>query len=298
MSKKQKMDVERPYVVDGIKEYDNPLPSWWVTLFWATIAFAFVYLAYVHFAGGPTLLGELSEDRQEYERLVAEAEKVASSQDSGLSPAELEKAIASGKEIYTANCGPCHGAEGQGVIGPNLTDAYWLHGGSLDDIKRSISEGIPAKGMVAWKSILGLKKIGHLAVFIQSIQGTTPANAKAAQGELYKPEQASMSISDEEKQEAIKVGQEVYTANCAPCHGGSGQGVIGPNLTDAYWLHGGSLQDITKSIAEGIPEKGMVAWKRVLGGKKVKQLAIYIQSIQGTNPENPKAPQGELYEQK
>ncbi|SMF05837.1 cbb3-type cytochrome c oxidase N-terminal domain-containing protein [Pseudobacteriovorax antillogorgiicola] len=185
MTKNEK-DVERPYVVDGIKEYDNPLPSWWVALFWGTIAFAVVYLAYIHGMGGPTLEDELYADRDAYE---ATMEKQASAKSPAgedlIAQLKSDAMIAEGKTHYVTNCAPCHGQNGEGLVGPNLTDVFWLHGGSPEDIIKVITDGVPAKGMIAWKTILGPKKIKETTAFILSLQGTNPANPKAPQGEKY-----------------------------------------------------------------------------------------------------------------
>ena len=94
----------------------------------------------------------------------------------------------------------------------------------------------------------------------------------------------------------IAAGKEIYTLNCSPCHGAEGQGVVGPNLTDKYWLHGGGAEDIMTSVMNGFPDKGMVAWKTILGRNKIKQVTAFVISLGGTNPPNPKAPQGEVYE--
>lgn len=184
---KETNDVERPFVIDGIKEYDNPLPSWWVLLFWFTIIFGVAYLAFLHVFSGPTLEDELMADRAAYKQLMTQQEASAA----GDSPQDLLSAmedsamIAAGKEHYTVNCAPCHGQGGQGLVGPNLTDKYWIHGGSPEDIMKTITDGVPAKGMVPWKAILGTKKIKEVTAFVYSLEGTNPANGKAPEGELY-----------------------------------------------------------------------------------------------------------------
>ncbi|NRA66790.1 MAG: c-type cytochrome [Pseudobacteriovorax sp.] len=181
---KNKLDVERPFVVDGIKEYDNPLPSWWLVLFYGTIAFAVVYLIFVHIMDGPTLDDELMADRSAHTELVAAQE----SQNAGGNLAEDIKnpeLIAEGKTQYVANCAACHGQAGEGLVGPNLTDKYWLHGGSPEAIMQSINDGIPEKGMIAWKAILGTQKVKAITGYIVSIQGSNPPNAKEPQGDEY-----------------------------------------------------------------------------------------------------------------
>lgn len=90
-----------------------------------------------------------------------------------------------------------------------------------------------------------------------------------------------------------EAGRQLFQVNCSPCHGSEGQGIVGPNLTDEYWLHGGSSTEITKTIMFGVPEKGMLAWKNILKPEQIGQLIAFIHSIQGSKPENAKAPQGE-----
>ena len=184
MSDDKKYDLERPYVVDGIKEYDNPLPPWFIVLFVGTIIFGVLYFTYYEIFTSESIRQELAADEAEYKQLQAKLDQKAGTGDldSELKNPEM---IAAGKETYSLNCAPCHGAQGQGVVGPNLTDKYWLHGGSSEDIMKSINNGFPDKGMVAWKTILGRTKIKQLTAFVLSIGDTNPPNPKAPQGELY-----------------------------------------------------------------------------------------------------------------
>ena len=94
---------------------------------------------------------------------------------------------------------------------------------------------------------------------------------------------------------ALAEGKKLFGASCAPCHGADGQGVVGPNLTDNYWLHNGSVQDVFKVIKYGVPEKGMKSWKDDFSPVQIANITSYIKSLHGTNPANPKEPQGELY---
>ena len=189
MSEKDKI---RPYEADGIKEFDNPMPGWWVQLFWGTVIFSVVYIGYYHFGPGTSIDQQLIADRQELKAQQEAAHKELTSnpapgQDNngaGAVPAQSqEELVASGKTHYMTYCMPCHGDKGQGTVGPNLTDEYWLHGGTTADITKSIAEGIPAKGMAPWLGVLGPKKIAQVVAFIESIQGTNPAGAKAPQGD-------------------------------------------------------------------------------------------------------------------
>ncbi len=186
MSEQDQKEVVRPYVVDGIEEYDNPLPPWWVNLFIFTIAFGFGYMIWIHFFGWNHLDKELQDDL-----LALEAkQKAAASVEGGASLDERLKApelVKEGHEIFEANCASCHGKLGEGIVGPNLADNYWLHGGHPAEIVKTIADGVPAKGMIAWGTILGPKKIEAATAYIITLKGTNPPNAKAPQGEELKP---------------------------------------------------------------------------------------------------------------
>lgn len=96
---------------------------------------------------------------------------------------------------------------------------------------------------------------------------------------------------------SLAAGKEIYDLNCVPCHGKFGEGGIGPNLTDDYWIHGGRYADLIHIINVGVPAKGMIAWDRTLKPQQIEEVASYIETLRGTDPPNPKAPQGDLYQQ-
>lgn len=190
MSKEENKDVVRPVEADGIQEFDNKLPQWWLNLFYASIVFAFVYPAYLYLFGGASLIQEYDTAQEQ----AAKAQEVAEQTEDGqASTASIDlaslvgndDAIAAGNGIFQTNCMPCHGPDGGGTIGPNLTDKYWLHGGSVEDVYKVVSEGVPAKGMIAWKPVLGDEKVAQVTAFVMSLKGTTPASPKAPQGEAY-----------------------------------------------------------------------------------------------------------------
>ncbi len=178
----------RPHVADDIQEYDNPLPRWWVGMFYLCTIFAVGYFAYYHFMGGTSLLAELNQTltaRDEARNLAKDNAEGSPTSAVGVSLEAVlgdPQQISAGKEHFAQNCAPCHGQSGEGLIGPNLTDAFWLHGGKPDDIRRTIAQGVPDKGMIAWESILDAQKIASLTAFIVSIKGTNPPNAKPPQG--------------------------------------------------------------------------------------------------------------------
>ena len=174
---------------DGIRELDNHLPPWWTYMFYASIVFAVIYMFIYHISGSLPL------QTQEYEIAMAEAqanqntmEAASSIDESNIVFSDDPDVLASGKTVYDRNCVACHKAGGEGGIGPNLTDEYWLHGGSIQDIYNTIKNGVPDKGMIAWGDVISPAKMSDVSSYIQTLIGTNPANAKAPQGELYKEE--------------------------------------------------------------------------------------------------------------
>ncbi|HQU52955.1 MAG TPA: c-type cytochrome, partial [Saprospiraceae bacterium] len=101
-----------------------------------------------------------------------------------------DAALAQGKDIWIANCVACHGANGEGGVGPNMTDKYWIHGGDIKNIFNTIKYGVPEKGMISWQTQLSPSAMADVASYILTLQGTNPPNAKAPQGDLYNPEGA------------------------------------------------------------------------------------------------------------
>lgn len=183
-------DVATDHEYDGIRELDNSLPPWWVYMFYATIVFSIVYVIYFHWAGGPT-------QKMEYDRSIELAQKQktemlkknAANVDENSVLALTDAAdIAKGKSSFVTKCAACHGQAGEGGVGPNLTDEYWIHGGSVKDIFKTIKYGVQEKGMIAWQAQMQPTEMQQVASFILSLKGTNPPNGKAPQGELYKEE--------------------------------------------------------------------------------------------------------------
>lgn len=186
-------EVMTDHEYDGIRELDNNLPPWWIYGFYGTIIFAFVYLFDYHvFGTSPLQLDEYKQELAEAElQKSSRLKEVAASVDEATVTALTDAAsLASGKEIYVGNCAACHGQAGEGLVGPNLTDVYWLHGGGVKNIFKSIKYGIPEKGMIAWQTQLNPETMQKVSSYILTLQGTKPANPKEAQGQEWKEEAA------------------------------------------------------------------------------------------------------------
>jgi len=181
-------DVALDHEYDGIRELDNALPPWWKYGFLITIGFAVVY--FFNYA----VLGYGKNPTQEYNEQMAKAkiqkENYEANNKDKIDENNVKMADAAGlavaKEIFTTKCFACHGKLGEGGAGPNLTDDYWLHEGSLNAIYQSIKHGYPDKGMQAWSAVYTPKEIADLASYVKTLHGTNPPNAKAPQGDLYK----------------------------------------------------------------------------------------------------------------
>ncbi|MEJ8756666.1 c-type cytochrome [Pontibacter sp. H259] len=178
-----KNEIHSDHDFDGIQEYDNDLPPWWKTMFYVTIVFAVGYMLHYHVFKTGALQTE------EYEAEVKEAAILAAKNVDDPNAVTDYKvlteaaALESGKSIFNTNCAACHGQEGQGTVGPNLTDEYWLHGGDVNAIFKTVKYGVPAKGMVPWQGKLTKDQILEVSSYILSLKGTNPANAKEPQGE-------------------------------------------------------------------------------------------------------------------
>lgn len=184
-------DILMHHEYDGIRELDNVLPPWWLWLFYATIIWGVVYVVNVH------LFKIWPDQDTEYIQEMAQAEVdiaayvalQAAAVDENTVVALTDAAtISSGSKTFQEFCKACHGNAGEGnAVGPNLTDAYWLHGGSINDVFRTIKYGVVEKGMQSWKAELNPEQMQAVASYILSLQGSEPANAREPQGELYIP---------------------------------------------------------------------------------------------------------------
>jgi cytochrome c oxidase cbb3-type subunit 3 len=193
---------------DGIRELDNRLPPWWLYGFYLCVIFAGIYLWRYHIAQ----TAPLSKEELAIEMKKGEEEKAAYLKNAANNIDETtvqyltaEADLTAGKQIFITACAACHLADGGGSIGPNLTDDYWIHGGSIQDIFKTIKYGVVEKGMKSWKDDYGPVKMAQIASYIKSLKGTKPATPKAPQGELYAENAAAATDSTAVKVDSTKM---------------------------------------------------------------------------------------------
>ncbi len=173
---------------DGIREYDNPMPGWWLWILWGTILWSPLYILGVHFLDViPTYEEDLASSQAEIVQ-IREAYEAANPAFQA-TPETLaqyvgnQDQIDAGAALFATNCAACHRPDGGGLIGPNLTDEYWIHGGTDVDIFNVISAGVISKGMAPWGPILSAEARAQLVAFVRSLEGTSPPDAMAPQGD-------------------------------------------------------------------------------------------------------------------
>lgn len=246
---------------DGIREYNNPLPRWWLYCFWISIVFSLGYLAlYPGLGKFPGLLGwtshgELQADEAAYDQQFGPLyQAFAATPITAL--ADDERAMKVAGRLFANNCALCHGSDARGARGfPNLTDGDWLYGGEPERLLETISRG--RNGMMPpWIGMLGEQGVKEVTAYTLSLSGRQVDPALAATG------QARFMI-------------------CATCHGADGTGnqMLGaPNLTDNIWLFGGSEQRVAETIAHGRSSQ-MPAFEKTLGPERVHLMAAYVYRI-------------------
>lgn len=188
---------------DGIQELDNHLPPWWTGLFYLTIAFSVVYLLLFH------VFDSLPLSKGEYDNEVAYANKqltknqganpVVAIDENNVGAVTDAQALAEGKQVFLNTCASCHRKDGGGDIGPNLADEYWIHGGTLNDVFKTIKHGASGTNMIAWDGAISPEKMKNVANYVMTLQGTKPENPKKPQGNLFKEEKTVEQKTDSVK---------------------------------------------------------------------------------------------------
>jgi cytochrome c oxidase cbb3-type subunit 3 len=189
---------------DGIQEYDNRLPNWWLWILWGSIVFAIGYWLVFHTYG--IAKGPVAQYEAEMEagggslaalstRGLTEDDLIAMSRE----PARL----AQGREVWTQYCVVCHKPGGEGLVGPNLTDDYWINGGGALDIHNTVVAGVPDKGMAAWGNQLGPDRVDAVVAHLLTLRGTN-IEGKAPEGDLYQPEESNSAPIDPQAESATE----------------------------------------------------------------------------------------------
>jgi cytochrome c oxidase cbb3-type subunit 3 len=184
--------IEHGQDYDGIKEYDNPLPRWFLLMFYISIVFAFLYMGY--YTAKSRAISQATGHGQALAwsgaRLAAQVKAAEGERGEFIVPQGADlvqflrgpQNIARGEALFKANCVACHGEQGQGIIGPNLVDRFWIHGNSPEQLLHSIAVGYPEMGMPGWDLSLGSEKVHWLTAYVASIEGRNVANPKEPQG--------------------------------------------------------------------------------------------------------------------
>ncbi len=246
---------------DGIKEFNNPLPRWWLICFWGSIAFALGYLALYPGLGkwqgllGWTSHGELHAAEADYDKQFGPLYKsFAATPIPEL--AKNERAMKVAGRIFANNCALCHGSDARGAAGfPNLTDDDWLYGGEPEKLVETLTHGRNGQ-MPNWLPTLGEQGVKEVVAYALSLSGRKV------------------------DEELATAGQGKFAA-CAGCHGANGKGnqALGaPNLTDTVWLHGGTEKKVLETVLYGRKSR-MPNFDKTLGPERVHLMAAYVYSL-------------------
>jgi cytochrome c oxidase cbb3-type subunit 3 len=270
---------------DGIRELNNPLPSWWVWTFYVCIAFSVLwFILFPAIPFGPSATTGLTGNtaRERVAREIAEAESARAGINQRIVESDVQQiradpdlftyAVTGGEILYGDNCAPCHGVGGSGQLNyPVLADDAWIWGGTLDQIQQTILYGVrnqeyefdarfsmmPSFGS---DQLLSAEEIDQVANYVVTLSGREPADAELA-----------------------AAGAQLYAEQCASCHGqdGAGMAALGaPNLTDAIWLYGGDVAEIRQQIWQ--PRHGvMPGWVDRLAPEEIKMVSLYVHSLGG-----------------
>jgi len=240
LSQRPAIDDEQKLLLDhdfdGIKELNNKIPPWFMAVFFITIIWAVIYMVDFHILGS----GNVQEDEYAEEVQVAALAREILNRSGALVNEETvtllddAAALSSGKDIYIKSCAACHGMGGEGLVGPNFTDEYWIHGGGIKNLFYTIKYGVPQKGMISWQAQLDPTQMQEVASYILTLNGTNPPNQKGPEGKKWEDssdiESGSGALSDKGIGEIteiilddidpnlVKLGEEQFVTKCSACH--------------------------------------------------------------------------------
>ncbi|MDZ7669016.1 MAG: cytochrome-c oxidase, cbb3-type subunit III [Gammaproteobacteria bacterium] len=261
-NRKTSNEATTGHVYDGIEEYDNPMPMWWVWMFVLSIVFALGYLVYYPGLGNFDGIADWSSDEALQDAQEAHEERFAPlyAELAQLDEASLHdnrQAMQVGRRLFINNCSTCHGVNARGSFGfPNLTDSQWLWGSGLDSVKTTIINGRNAN-MPGWQSALGDRGVADVTQYTLALAGRDHDGEAASRGEAQ------------------------YNSMCIACHGAEGKGnsaMGAPDLTNDIWLYGGTAERIAYTIRNGRQGR-MPAFDEVLSADKIHVLSGYVTSL-------------------
>ena len=282
MVEKKEKDVLLDHDYDGIQELDNDLPPWWLWLFYISIIWSVFYLIHFHVlgTGHSSEVEYLKEINPDLEIATDGAKFSIGYQSPFYASAEEVTPL---RRIQTALT-----KEKEAAI---LAAQKEKEGGGLIIQDLSFREIIIAAMRVANDEDLAKLKSTFPKIWTEYQAGKGVEKEKIT--EVKKPDPVIEPLTDSA---GLAAGEAIYIANCITCHGKLGEGGIGPNMTDEYFIHGSTLSNMITTILNGIPAKGMISWRSILKEEQILQVASYILTLHGSNPPNAKAPQGEKAE--
>ena len=284
MVKTKQKDPLLDHDYDGIRELDNDLPPWWLYLFYASIIWGILYLLYFHVVAiGDSSYAEYMKEIDP-EWVEARAEKAISLEyKSPFFSTAGEITPLSRKIEYETALLESQLAKERGDLDASLEDLGF--------------EDLIIAAMQIAKSE-DLKKLQSIFpdIWDKMQTRTNDGNEKEIIAATAITDESDFVMEVLTDEASLSAGSAIFVTNCVTCHGKSGEGGIGPNFTDEYFLYGRGMNNTVKIIKQGVPAKGMISWRGILKDIQIQQVASYIQTLEGTNPPNAKAPQGEKVE--
>lgn len=259
-------DVLMDHDYDGIKELDNDLPPWWLWLFYITVFWSVLYLLHFHVLGtGKSALTKYNESMDPNFAATVESHSDG---------------------LFSRYHSPYHAPQGE--VTPRVKKQFDRYIGPEIGFEELLSEAMRRADAEA----LAKLQTNFPDLYANLEQHGGPVVPKATLAPTGGSEEIKeyKALTDAA---SLAAGKEIYTVNCATCHGQNGEGGIGPNITDDYFIHGAGMANMMHIIKVGVPAKGMISWRPILNEEKMVQVASYMNTLYGTNPPNQKAAQGE-----